>query len=67
MESARVASGGVAVGLSTAIDTIPTWTLVVVLLVVCCGPELRRIAETASNIAWRWRRGGHGDATQDCA
>jgi hypothetical protein len=56
MEWAKTASSAIALGLSTAFDRVPTWALVAFLLIVGCGPEVRRMAESASNIAWRWRR-----------
>lgn len=56
MDWAKTISSSVAASLAAAFEVVPVWTLVVVLLVVGCGPELRRIALTASEIAWRWRR-----------
>lgn len=56
MDWAKALSGGVVSSLGVAFELVPVWTLVVLLLVVGCGPELRRIAVTASDIAWQWRR-----------
>lgn len=56
MDWAKTVGGSVASSLGAAFEIVPVWAVVVVLLVVGCGPELRRIALTASDIAWRWRR-----------
>lgn len=66
MDWARTTSSAAASGLSTALNVVPTWVMVVFLLVVGCGPEVRRMAETASDIAWRWKHGAdRRDASGD--
>lgn len=70
MEYLKLTGSGIAVWLNTVADAVPTPVMVVFVLIVGCGPELRRMAETASDVAWKWRRGNEqhdrpGDASED--
>lgn len=60
MEYLKLTGSGLAAWLNTVASALPTPVMAVFVLIVGCGPELRRMAETASDIAWRWRH-GHDD------
>jgi len=50
----REAGGAVGISIAAALDAVPAWAGVLVVLVVTCGPELRRWVELLNSIAWQW-------------
>jgi hypothetical protein len=54
VEWTRAVAGAVGAALGTAVDAVPTWVLIVALLIVVGGPELRKLVTLVDDIAWRW-------------
>ena len=65
MDRLKVGGVAVAAGVNTAINAVPTWVAVVVLLTVACVPEVCRLIKCIDDVIWRWKRGDRHDSEED--